>query len=312
MIDLFFSFAWKVGGFVTAIFILILVLLYFYQNKILYIPNAPSRNPHENPEGFRHPGEGKLEYEDVSIRTRDGIKLHGWFVKMANPKAHPTIVYFHENAGNIGTRIPFMRYFQKYCNVNILLVAYRGFSYSEGTPTEQGLQQDAIAVIDHVFLRNDINTDKVFVFGRSLGGAVGIYGLSQTNHKVAGLILENTFTSISDMVDIVFAKLSRFKNLVLNNHWHSLNSISKLEVPMLFIMGLQDELIPNSQMQKLYHAAVNAKFREKHEVHSGSHNDTWAKDVNEYFAQINRFIGKALGKTEKSTLDSTAESTIQG
>ena len=114
------------------------------------------------------------------------------------------------------------------------------------------------------------------MFGRSLGGAVGIYGLSQTNHKVllevlvliniskaAGLILENTFTSISDMVDIVFAKLSRFKFMVLNNHWNSQKSISKLEVPMLFIMGLQDELIPTSQMQKLYHSAENAKFKEK-------------------------------------------------
>ena len=47
---------------------------------------------------------------------------------------------------DIGTRIPFMKYFQKYSNVNILLVAYRGFSYSEGTPTEQGLQQDAIVI----------------------------------------------------------------------------------------------------------------------------------------------------------------------
>lgn len=37
-----------------------------------------------------------------------------------------------------------MRFLQAYCNVNVLLVAYRGYSYSEGIPTEQGLQIDAL------------------------------------------------------------------------------------------------------------------------------------------------------------------------
>ena len=107
--------------------------------------------------------------------------------------------FFNKNFKDIGTRIPFLKYMQKYCNVNILLVAYRGYSYSEGVPTESGIQRDAHvlfyfwskltrqAVLDYIFSRTDLDTEKIFIFGRSLGGAVGIYGLSHGDHKVIAL-----------------------------------------------------------------------------------------------------------------------------
>ena len=53
-------------------------------------------------------------------------------------------------------------------------MAYRGYSYSEGTPDEAGLELDADATLEHVTSREDVDTDRVFVFGRSLGGAVSI------------------------------------------------------------------------------------------------------------------------------------------
>jgi len=40
------------------------------------------------------------------------------------------------------------------------------------------------AVLNYIFSRTDLDTEKIFVFGRSLGGAVGIYGLSHGDHKV--------------------------------------------------------------------------------------------------------------------------------
>jgi len=69
--------------------------------------------------------------------------LHGWFVKTQNHSSTaPTIVFFHENAGNIGTRLPFIKYYIRLHECNVLIVAYRGYSYSEGIPTELGLKLD--------------------------------------------------------------------------------------------------------------------------------------------------------------------------
>ena len=71
---------------------------------------------------------------------------------------------------------------------NILIVGYRGYSDSEGEPSEIGLrnyfyyylfkEMDSIAILDYIFSRNDIDLNKVYVHGRSLGGAVGIYALT--------------------------------------------------------------------------------------------------------------------------------------
>lgn len=52
---------------------------------------------------------------------------------------------------------------------NILLVEYRGYGLSEGSPSEDGLYMDAKASLDYLFTRNDINHSEIVLFGRSLG-----------------------------------------------------------------------------------------------------------------------------------------------
>jgi pimeloyl-ACP methyl ester carboxylesterase len=56
-----------------------------------------------------------------------------------------------------------------------MLLSYRGYGISGGTPSEKGLQLDAEAAMEHIMSRTDIDKSKVFVFGRSLGGAVAVH-----------------------------------------------------------------------------------------------------------------------------------------
>lgn len=164
---------------------------------------------------------------------------------------------------DIGTRIPFLEAYQKYARVNILLVAYRGYSESEGEPSEEGLQKDGVAILDHVFSRNDIDKKKIVVHGRSLGGAVAIYALSHETKRefpVAGVILENTFTSIPDMVKKLFYYVHPLKYFVLRNFWPSIDRVSRINCPKFFISGLQDEIVPAAQMKELYQRASSNKY----------------------------------------------------
>lgn len=63
--------------------------------------------------------------------------------------------------------------------------------------------------------------------GRSLGGAVGIYSVTNLEtYPVKGIIIENTFTSISDMVDKIFPFLKYFKLLIQKNFWNSISRIN--------------------------------------------------------------------------------------
>lgn len=70
-----------------------------------------------------------------------------------------------------------------------------------------GFSIDAEATLDFVLQRNDINVRRVFVHGSSLGGAVATYVASLPYYadRIAGLLLENTFTCIPDMGRSLFA-----------------------------------------------------------------------------------------------------------
>ena len=125
------------------------------------------------PQGFRNPGEYALKYEDVWITTRDKIKIHGWLVKTtSNSSLSRTIIFFHGNAGNIGARLPNIDLLVKRLQSNVLIIDSRGYGNSEGTPNEAGLELDAEATLEFIKERSDIDQDKLYVFGRSLGGAV--------------------------------------------------------------------------------------------------------------------------------------------
>jgi fermentation-respiration switch protein FrsA (DUF1100 family) len=188
-----------------------------------------------------------------------------------------------------------MLYFE--LEVNVLIVGYRGYGHSEGVPDEQGIALDAEAIYEWLFNCKVINNKRVFFMGKSLGGAVAIQ-LSEKLQKQGknmpcGLILENTFTSIGDMVDHIFPFLANFKRLILNIYWPSLERIPHIKLPMLFVYGTTDEIVPPSHVQSLHDAATSAPFKQLHAVPGGSHNDTWLKGGKDYIYAIKDFLEKA-------------------
>lgn len=110
--------------------------VYFKQDKLLYhpaVPNEKYRYPKDMQAGYRSPKEYGLLYEDVYITTKDRVKLHAWFLKAGpNPKHFRTLIFFHGNAGNIGSRLPNLNLLMNSLGMNILILAYRGYGHSEG------------------------------------------------------------------------------------------------------------------------------------------------------------------------------------
>ena len=85
----------------------------------------------QNPPRYLDPSRRDINYEEIWIETKDQIKLQGWFMfQKFEPEKQRTIIFMHENAGNIGLRLDWFEMIYKGLGVNILSVAYRGYSSS--------------------------------------------------------------------------------------------------------------------------------------------------------------------------------------
>jgi fermentation-respiration switch protein FrsA (DUF1100 family) len=169
---------------------------------------------------------------------------------------------------DIGLRLSFIEAYVKLTSFNVLIVAYQGYSHSDGKdPSESKLQQDGLAILEYAFSIEGIDKSKILIHGRSLGGAVTVYALTKrdkTRFPVRGAILENTFTSIPDVVRFILPKPSKLGlTMLLRNHWPSIKRIKDISCPVLFISGRKDEIIPPSQMDRLYKEAKEFKMMVK-------------------------------------------------
>ena len=52
----------------------------------------------------------------------------------------------HENTGNLGQRMDYFDLLVRRIGINVVSVAYRGYSKSKGKPSETGIKRDAKAI----------------------------------------------------------------------------------------------------------------------------------------------------------------------
>lgn len=258
--------------------VFIAITLYFKQDLIFYMNYSSQEN-------LYLPSRFNLPYESVYFEGDDRVKLHGWFISSSRTKIQnieefeqiPTIIYFSSNAGNMSHLLPSVSELYKHMgsSCNILLFNYRGYGESQGSPSELGITLDAEAALRYLRLqRNDVNPNNIVLYGRSLGAAVSIRLAARKHSAIRALIIENCFTSISDMIDVsvpyvqvypihhqftlnmyceLFRAIRLFK-FITTNHWDNKKFIRWMnsDVAVLFLSGQRDDAIPPSQMKLLY------------------------------------------------------------
>ena len=111
-----------------------------------------------------------LQYENVSLTSKDGETLHGWYIPA--PDSSAVLLFFHGNAGNISHRLDSIRIFHD-LGLDVLIIDYRGYGQSTGKASEQGTYLDALAAWNYLVTTRRVAAERIIVFGRSLGGAIG-------------------------------------------------------------------------------------------------------------------------------------------
>lgn len=166
----------------AGLYVLIVALVYLNQAALLYFP--PRTLPAITP------ADRGMPYEDVWLTTADGVHIHSWYIP--HEEARGTVIYFHGNGGVIHMMMEEATVLRD-LGLNVLLVEYRGYGLSEGTPTEAGLYADARAAYAYLVDERGIAPNEIIVAGHSLGGGVATALASE--QPVAALIVMSSFTS---------------------------------------------------------------------------------------------------------------------
>jgi hypothetical protein len=104
------------------------------------------------------PDEIGLDYRDVHLEAEDGVRLHGWFLP-AEPPRRGSVLFLHGNAQNISTHIASVAWLPAE-GFDVLLVDYRGYGLSGGSPSLAGLHLDFEAALEALLERPDTDPDR--------------------------------------------------------------------------------------------------------------------------------------------------------
>ncbi|MBF0195878.1 MAG: alpha/beta hydrolase [Magnetococcales bacterium] len=203
----------------------------------------------------------------------------------------PTILFWHGN-GEIASDYDHTQEYVE-MGINFLVVDFRGYGESGGTPTGSNLLSDAITVYEKtpkLLKKIGIQSEQLFIMGRSLGctSAVEVAHIAQEN--ISGLILESGRAFTSPIMERIggFQPNQMDESLGFRNH----EKISKIKVPTLIIHGEDDEIIPVSDGEAMYENSAGQPKRLVKIANAG-HNDLMMIGHDEYYAAIREFVGIA-------------------
>lgn len=214
----------------------------------------------------RTPADIGLQYEDVRIPTQDGLSLSAWYLP-ARQEAKGTILFLHGNAENISTHIGAVHWLPER-GFNVLLLDYRGYGASEGTPSVAGAQEDIDSAMRYLLARDDIDRNRIVVLAQSLGGALGLHYVAHSAYRqhVRGTIIDSAFIGYRDTAREKLRSASITRplawplGLTVTSDYRPLDAAPMISpIPLLFIHGDDDIVIPVQQGRQLFEAAREPK-----------------------------------------------------
>lgn len=244
------------AGIALAVYLGLSLVLFFMQSRVLYQPWR----------GYDvTPGDVGLAFEAVTLHTADGLGIAAWYVPAAAGEGRWTVLFCHGNAGNNAHRLDTLELLHD-LGLNCLIVDYRGYGESPGTPTEAGTILDIRAGWDWLVGERGIEPGRIILFGRSLGGSIAAIVAREV--EPGAVILESTFTSFVDVGKHLYPYLP--VSLFARFDYNTLEAVKAVRCPVLVIHSPTDEIIPYKFSARLFEAAPEPKvFREL----KGGHNE---------------------------------------
>ena len=219
--------------------------------------------------------------QEIFVQAKDGTRLHAWHAKA--PGSAPLVLYFGGNAEEVSWMLEGL---DQAPGVSWLLVDYRGYGLSEGSPGEAALVSDAIEWFDYALKLPGAEPKRTFAFGRSLGSGVAVALAAE--RPVAGLILATPYDSLAAVAKRYYWYLP--VDLLLKHRFDSIALAPALKQPLLCLIAERDEVIPAVHGERLFDVWGGEK--RKIVLQEAGHNSTDAHPI--FWSSIREFLAQKV------------------
>jgi hypothetical protein len=245
------------------------LLVYLAQDALIFLrqPLAESR---------RAEIARRADVAEVWLSTADGARVHAWHLR-----AGPTLMlYFGGNAEEVSWMLDAAR--AQTPGVSWLLLDYRGYGRSEGSPSQKALVADALALYDLAAKLPGVDAKRIHAFGRSLGSGVAVALAAE--RPLAGLVLVTPFDSLTAVAQRYYWYLP--VRWMLKHPFDSIALAPRLDAPLLCLIAERDAVIPPEHAERLFAAWRGPKRKV---LLAGAGHNT-ADDAPQFWPAIREFM----------------------
>lgn len=227
---------------VVVVYLVILALAWLFQRGLIYHPDVA--RPDGTPSGAA----------EIELTTADGLRLGAWLIPAnASADRNAVVLVANGNAGNRVNRVPLADALTG-AGFTVLLFDYRGYGGNPGSPTEEGLYEDARAAHAYLTEGAGYRPEDILYFGESLG--CGVVSKLATEHPPAGMLLRSPF------VDLPAAGRNAFPflpvRLLLTDRFPVAENVAEAKTPLTVVYGTADSTIPSDQSRDVAERAADS------------------------------------------------------
>jgi len=231
--------------------------------------------------------------EEVWFETGDGVRLHAWFMPATDASTDhpaPAVLHVHGNAGNVASHADFSSFLPQR-GVSVLLFDYRSYGRSDspgGILRRKHLLRDADAALDALLNRDDVDPERVGVFGVSLGGVVGL-ALAERRLEVRSVVSVAAFSSYPDIASHHLGLLGRA--LAKPGMAASKSAAQLGKRDLLILHGALDDIVPASHAHEIHESASRAGVPSRLVIsEDAGHNDILIMEPDEQETVVDFFL----------------------
>ena len=208
---------------------------------------------------------------------RDGARVEAWFMPSRSVRPMPAVIFFHGNAELIDHNLGLAEAYRDR-GWSTLLVEYRGYGRSGGSPSQKAIVGDAVAAYDWLKEKAGVDPERIVVHGRSLGS--GVAAQLAKERPPGALILESPMKSVAS-----FASAYGAPAFLVRNPYRTDKVLPTLNCPILLLHSRGDEIIPFAHAEELKRLAPAARLVEL----TGGHNDAISTQP-AYWAAVDELV----------------------